>query len=261
MKSLISKRLSAETDKDRLAFNDSLIVQMRAFFEIPTSFNFPLDSLKTIGRIYSPDKSFRAITWNLQMEKGEHHHFGFIQMAKSKNDKKYFELKEQTSNIKNPEGSVLSASKWFGGLYYKILKNKIDNKVYYTLLALQYNDLFVSRKFIDVLYFDEYGNPVFGAPILQFGPKTTKLRMVMEYAASVSVSLRYDDERKMIIYDHLSPFEAKYTGLYQYYGPDLSFDAMVFENKKWNYVANVDSRRPRNEKPPKLVKRQAKDIR
>jgi hypothetical protein len=46
----------------------------------------------------------------------------------------------------------------------------------------------------------------------------------------------------MIVFDHLSPANESYTGNYQYYGPDLSFDALRFENGIWELKENIDVR-------------------
>ena len=44
--------------------------------------------------------------------------------------------------------------------------------------------------------------------------------------------LRYDDKLKMIVFDHLSPSKPSYEGKYQYYGPDFSYDGLIFEKGK-----------------------------
>ena len=46
----------------------------------------------------------------------------------------------------------------------------------------------------------------------------------------------------MIVFDHLSPRSDSQKGQFQYYGPDMSFDAFVFEKGKWTYKKDVDAR-------------------
>lgn len=227
-------------DTDKTALNTTFTHQLEHLLSTPGSFAFPLDSLKSIGRLYAPDNSFRIITWNLQLSSGAYQYFGLIQMAKSN---KIFALTDRSDEVINAENSVLSAGKWYGCLYYKMLKEKIDNHIYYTLLAIQYHNAVITRKMIDILFFDEYGNPVFGAPIIQTGNKL-KHRLVFEYSAMSAVNLKYDDALKMIIFDHVAPAEPKYTGETEYYGPDLTFDGLSFQKNKWVYKANLDLRRP-----------------
>lgn len=238
---VFGKQLSADVpDSDKLASNQKLVVTLKKFFSLPGSFNYPLDSLKTFGRLYAPDKSFRLITWNILLANGTYHYYGFIQVFGST---KIFELKDRNDEITNPENLVLSAGKWYGAMYYKMLKNKVDNRTYYTLLALQSHTLAITRKVIDVLFFDEFGNPVFGAPIIQVNKKM-KHRLVFEFSASSSVNLNYNENLKMIVFDHVAPAEAKYIGQYEYYGPDLTFDGLVFKKGVWVYTQNLDLRQP-----------------
>ena len=238
---LYSKQLTTDlSDTEKININSKLSKLLKQLLTNPTSFDYPFDSLKTFGRLYAPDKSFRVITWNVTLNNSPYKYYGFIQVAKSS---KVFELTDRSDEITNPENSVLSAGKWYGAFYYKILKEKVDNRTYYTLLALQYHNLFITRKMIDILFFDEFGNPVFGAPIIQVNNKM-KHRLVFEYSARAAVNLNYDEKLKMIIFDHVAPAEPKYIGQFEYYGPDLTFDGLVFKKNVWVYTLNLDLRQP-----------------
>jgi hypothetical protein len=240
------KQISSDIpDTEKNVRNNIFSNKLRQFLETPGSFGYPLDSLKSIGRLYAPDKSFRIITWNLLLNDVTYKYFGFIQIAKSN---KIFELVDRSNEITDPENSVLSAGKWYGCLYYKMLKEKVYDRTYYTLLAIQYHNFNITRKMIDILFFDEYGNPVFGAPIIQTGNKF-KHRLVFEYSALAAVNLKYDDKLKMIIFDHLAPAEEKYVGQTDYYGPDLTFDGLFFKKDKWIYKANLDLRQSSDPSP------------
>ena len=89
------------------------------------------------------------------------------------------------------------------------------------------------------MYFDENGQPIFGIPVFLFN-KQLQNRMVFEYSINATMSLRYDNRIKMIIFDHLAPPSSLYYGDYKFYGPDFSFDGLKFENGKWNYQENVN---------------------
>jgi hypothetical protein len=206
------------------------------------SYTVPFDSVNSLGVVNSPDNSFRLLTWFYPLSDGTYRYYGFIQ-AKGKNDSiKLFDLNDKFHEIDNPENIVLSADKWMGCIYYKIIKNKVAYKTYYTLLALRYNNLFTTAKLIDILYFDEYGNPVFGAPLLKTDKKI-KHRALFQYSARVVMNLKYDEDLKMIIFDHLAPSESKYSGQFEYYGPDFTFDGFEFKNDYWIYKPNLDLRR------------------
>ena len=233
-----------QSDSEKLIYNKEILLIFRQLLGTPASFEFSFDSLKNIGKLYAPDKSFRIVNWNLPLGDGTHQYFCFIQtMDLKQKTVKLFELNDSSENIVNPEDRTLNKERWYGGLYYKILKNEIKDKVYYTLLALQYHNYFTSRKIIDVLSFDLGGNPQFGAPIFQTDNKIKK-RIVFEYSAKSGMNLKYDEKLQMIIFDHLAPRESKYVGLYEYYGPDLSFDGLKFQKDHWVLISNLDLRRP-----------------
>ncbi len=232
-----------QSNNEKLAINTKINQTFKQLLSSPGSFDYSFDTLKNVGQLYAPDKSFRIINWNIPLSDGTHQYFCYIQVLNPKQKTvKLFELTDRTDKIINPENSVLNAGNWYGVLYYKILKNKVKDQVYYTLLALQYRNFFITRKIIDVLFFDQSGNPVFGAPIFQIDNKVKK-RIVFEYSAEAGMNLKYDEKLKMIVFDHLAPRESKYTGQYEYYGPDLTFDGIKFQKDHWVYKSNLDIRR------------------
>jgi hypothetical protein len=233
-----------QSDSENLNINNKLSSTLKNFLNTPGSFDYSLDSLKLVGKIYAPDRSFRIISWNIRLNNGEFKYFGFIQVYDSQSKSvNIFELIDRTGEIINPENSVLSAGKWLGAIYYKILKEKVDNRTYYTMMGVQYHNVVITRKVVEILFFNEYGNPVFGAPIIQVNNKK-KHRLVFDYSALASVHLNYDEKLKMIVFDHVAAAEPKYNGQFEYYGPDLTFDGLVFKKGLWNYTPNLDLRQP-----------------
>lgn len=247
---LYSKQINSNlSDQENTEINKKLCFILKKFLNTSSSFEYPLDSFKLAAKIYAPDKSFRIISWNIPLDNGEYKYFGFIQAYNAKsNELRVFELTDRSDEITNPENSVLSAGKWFGAIYYKILKEKVDNRTYYTMLAIQYHNLVITRKMVEIFFFDEYGNPVFGAPIILVGNKK-KHRLVFDYSALASVHLNYDEKLKMIVFDHVAAAEPKYNGQFEYYGPDLTFDGLLFKKGLWVYTSNLDLRQPSRPTP------------
>jgi hypothetical protein len=64
-------------------------------------------------------------------------------------------------------------------------------------------------------------------------------RLIYEYANDVSMALNYDDKEKMIIMDHLAPEDSRFEGQYQFYGPDFSYDALIFKKGLWRLELDV----------------------
>lgn len=197
--------------------------------------------MKRLGVVMAPDHKFRIFTWNVYLSNGTNRFFGIIQMAPEKNGHcKIFQLNDISFSLKDKDRYVtLYAPQWFGSLYYQIIKCKIKKKEIYTLLALRFNDLFTNQKVIETLYFDENGYPVFGFPVFEYGVNLQK-RLIYEYSINAVMSMKYYEDSKMIIFDHLSPSSSMHSGNFKFYGPDFSYDAYKFEKDHWKYFPNFD---------------------
>jgi hypothetical protein len=246
MKSIQYIRINARTDKEKDASNIQLLNLMNKALRLPGSFNYPFDSLVTIGFRTSPDNLFRIITGDVPKSGGVNTYFGFIQSFNTPK-KRYdlFMLQDKTAEIINPQTATLTPDKWMGALYYKILKEKGSRE--YTLLALQCYNKLINRKIIDVLTFNSQGVPSFGKSVFEKLPASFKgrpKRLIFEYSSQASMSLRYDDSKKMILFDHLGPIEEGLAGQHQYYGPSFQIDGLTWKNDSWNYIVNVEARNP-----------------
>ncbi len=254
---LLQTRLyRAKDDADKLKINSTFILTLEKALSEKSSFDFPFDSLKEIGRLTSPDKKFRLYNWNVPMKDGTHQYFGFLQ-AYNEKSKSYqlYRLTDKSAENKNPDNYSSDHTRWYGMLYYKIIVNKHKKKTYYTLLAWDGNDRLSTKKIIDVLVFDSRGFPKFGETVFEAGKKTAK-RIVFEFSAQTSMSLRYDDKSGMIVFSHLAPPDPSLNGQPVYYGPDGSFDAFEFKKGKWIFKSDVDARNPETpfDKPSKSEK-------
>jgi len=242
LKTLFIASAAASDENQKQVINDSIVLWLEQTLVMPGAFDYPFDSLTSLGKITSSDGKVRIYTWNLPMRDASNKYFGFIQCRTNpKSIPKIFKLSDVSSEITDPAGSVLPADKWYGMLVYDIIVGNQDETTWYTLLGYDPDNLFVSRKIVDVLYFGMSGEPLFGKPIFHY-KNTMQCRILFEYSARVQMSLRWIDSKKMIVFDHLSPTKASLTGNYQYYGPDFSFDALRFENGTWELVEDVDVR-------------------
>lgn len=206
------------------------------------------DSLKKYKvAIESSDKQVRIFTWDVLAKDFTHTYFGFIQ-AYNRKSKKYevYELKDRSESIRDPENASLDNTKWYGAYYYSISEVKYKKKKYYMLLGWDGNNQNTSKKLIDVLTLNEKGFPKFGDAILSDEKGKIKRRLIFEFKAGLVMSLRFDEDSKGILFDHLSPSEPSLEGVYSFYGPDFSYDMLVFKEGKWLYVKNVDARNPKD---------------
>jgi hypothetical protein len=260
LKLLSDQLFHAKTDEEKKKYNDQLLLAFTDFLNQANSFDVPLDSLKKdMAILVSPDNKFRIINWNLEKADKTFEYYGFIQEKHEEVTKAGFLKKEtketmllyplidKSADIKNPENAITDNKKWFGMLYYKIILKKTKTKIYYTLLGLDENDKYSTKKIIDVLTFDNNGTPRFGADIFVMDKKYPK-RVIFEYAATCTMSLRYNTQKDSIIFDHLAPTQPQLEGQFQYYCSDMSYDGFGFKRGKWNYGTDMNAINDKDEK-------------
>jgi hypothetical protein len=237
---LFNRSAIASTITEKKALNDSIVKLLQATLQQPGSFDYPFSGLDKIGRITSADGKVRIFTWNIP-DRDANLYFGFIQYMSDHDKLWLIQLNDRSEAITDPLMTNLPGGDWLGCLIYEIVEKKFGGLTYYTLLGYDPENIYVTRKIIDVLWFEPTGQAWLGKPIFHYG-KNTQSRIIFEYAARAQMSLRWNDKMNMIVFDHLSPSRPSYTGNFQYYGPDMSFDALKFENGFWEWLQDVDIR-------------------
>ncbi|MGQ0829867.1 MAG: hypothetical protein ACT4ON_15890 [Bacteroidota bacterium] len=238
----------SKNDADRQKHNQQLLLTFEKALNTTSSFDYPFDSLKKdMAVLRSTDNKFRIINWYVPKEDGTYEYYGFIQVKVLINKKEtvqLYPLIDRSTEIKNPENAITDNKKWFGAWYYKIIPKKTKTKTYYTLLGRAASNKISQKKIIDVLTFDNNGTPHFGADIFSMQKKYPK-RVIFEYSATCSMSLKYNEKKDSIIFDHLDAPQLQLVGQFQYYCGDFTYDGFGFKKGKWNFGTNL---MPANEK-------------
>ncbi len=251
LKNLQQKTFFNRDEKTRFEGNKEFIALWDEIVNDPEILQYPFDSLKEVSILSPNDKSFKLITWNVFKNDETQVYFGYllvkrvnvIKRGAFKREKKIvynsYKLLDRSSMIRSPENHISGCEKWFGMLYYEL----IDCGDFYTLLGYDPNDKLIRRKFVDILYFKSNGKPIFGKDAFKFPRKNPK-RLMFEYSSDVVMSLKYNESRHQIVFNHLaSNKEGKILeGQVQYYGPDGSYDALDLRKGKWNLISDVDAR-------------------
>ncbi len=211
-------------------------------FEHPDGLLFALDSVFPIARIADDKEGVEIYTWNTVHRNGLYTHYGFV-VTRSKNELRYFELKDKTYEIQDVNTASLSPDNWYGAVYYDMIKKKTADGEHYLLLGWHGNNLMSNKKVVETMYFTESGKVKFGKSLLKTDRKKYK-RVVFEYSRMADMLLHYDVEMDLLVFDHLSPMDPLQTGDFQFYGPDLSYDALRFNGDFWEYVEDIDYKRP-----------------
>ena len=163
-------------------------------------------------------------------------------MNKEKKKYEIIRLEDNSNNIRDIKKVKLDANNWYGCIYYDIIYIKKKGRIFYTLLGLDMNNSYSTKKIIDIMQFSGKSKVEFGLPIFKNNKNEKILREIFEYDAKTSISLRYDKKKKQIIFSNLVPARKDLEGLEEYYIPDGTFNTYIYVNNKWLLKEDVDIR-------------------
>lgn len=224
---------------------DSVFIRMLVrSLRTPNSFDYPFDSLTTVSRVYAPDSTFRIFSWQFSRDDNYYRQRGAIQMKTADGSLQLYPLFDGSDFTAAPQDSVRTPQNWIGAIYYGIVMKTANNKKYYTLLGFDDNNIRTTKKWIDVLTFNEAGKPVFGGPYFSIRDTTNKVkatyltpaRFCLEYKKEGRARMNYDAELDMIVYDHLVSETDEPAKTYTLV-PDGDYQGFKWDNGRW---ANID---------------------
>lgn len=243
MRNYANDIVNAPETADRAIADSFFTKALVQALKVPYSFSYPFDSLKTISRLYAPDSSFRIITWQIMKDFSYYRQKGAIQYHTKDGSLKLIPLYDNSAFTDNPVDSVRNNMEWIGAVYYNIVQKTFNNKNYYTLIGYDENDARSTRKWAEVLTFDEKNQPRFGGrffnyPNDEIKPAQPAYRFCLEFKKEANAKLNYDPELDMITFAHLisesGENSAKYTLV-----PYGSFEGFKWINGQWKYVPVV----------------------
>jgi len=239
-------------DADKLQANNQAKDVLNELLQDPQSMDYNYDSLKHITILESSDEKLRIFTWNLMLDDLTHQFYGFIQY-RPENDKYYIhELKDKTDLSEDSKAAYHYPSEWYGAIYYDLIEKKHRGNTIYTLLGWKGQDALVQQKVIETLEFGRKGLPEFGDRNFRL-MREQKDRIIFRYSIKAQMILRFNEKQDLIVCDHLSSGNPKYTGHWEYYGPDYSYDAFEFDRGRWYYKSDIDPEIAINYKKDKKI--------
>ena len=228
---------AAKTDIEIEKQNRIFKKELESFLKNEGAFNYEFKHLKTIAILDSPDKLVRIVNWNLEFSDLSYSYGAFVmRWDENKETVKLIELIDNLDPYSpKPEG-VLDSKNWYGCLYYKIAPYERNNKTEYLLLGWDGGTTGSNFKFIDVLVFNG-GNLKLGSPVFK-GKNSVSKRVIFEFSDKSVMALKFEEKRKRIVFDHLSPESQSLAGVSSYYVPDMSYDSYNYVDEMW--ILNED---------------------
>jgi hypothetical protein len=238
-KSLRELRQS-KTKVDIEMANISFTQDLKEVLMAPGIMDYPFDSLKTMSTITAPDGAFRLFNWNVEDENQMHSHFCYLVRKVRGGKNEVIPFKEDKFTLGPRPDGMLTPNRWYGALYYKIVPVTVGRKTLYTMFAYNGATRSSNKKILDVFWFKGKSLRI-GYPLFQDERNKAELhkRVFIEYSEKASISVNYKRGINKIIFDHLMPETPNLKGMYEYYVPDMSYDAYFWENDFWNYQADI----------------------
>jgi hypothetical protein len=256
LKNQAANILEAREWPDRLRADSLFTRTLVQTLKLPYSFRYPFDSLGTISVVYAPDSAFRIFSWQLMKDFSFYRQKGAIQYKTANGSLRLTPLFDVSPFTEQPCDSVRDASQWIGAVYYKILLNTFQGKNYYTLLGYDENDARSTRKWMEVLTFNEQGQPQFGGDFFQYRPDDMKppvptQRFYLEYKKGANARMNFDEELQLITFAHLISENGVPAAHYTLV-PEGSYEGFKWVQGKWVHIPVVEALDPNPQiNPPK----------
>ncbi|MFZ1688204.1 MAG: hypothetical protein WAU70_12315 [Flavobacteriales bacterium] len=236
---------AATTDSLRILVSHDLKKDLHVALSSDDAFSRDFSKVP-LSRVDAPDGKFRLFTWNIPMEDGSHGYEGLL-LVHDKKKNVLIELHDRTATLGVPERGEFDADHWYGALYYAVVPVKKGGKTLYTLLGWKGYSKVETRKVVEVISFKgsapRFGAEVFDALDAKGKPaRIRRSRLIFGFNFQASMSLKWDGANARIVCDHLSSSRQDLEGQWPFYGPDMSYDAYVWDKNHWMYQRDIDAR-------------------
>jgi hypothetical protein len=224
--------ITASEPDHRVRASESFLKLFRTYLEKEESNLDSLQDLKWVSQLNVPGK-FRVFTWQIDAE-NTFPCYGFIQ----KNGGQLVELLDKKEANPDIEFMSLTPKDWFGHIYYHIEPVVQDSDTIYTLFGFDANSRFNKRKVVEVMQFVD-DKVIFGKEIFRFPVEGSrdliKYRVGFEYSADAVMSVNYNAEMNLIVFDHLQQVIGQMPGQGPTMVPDGTYEGLSYDGKYWNY--------------------------
>lgn len=238
---LFNKLALSEEDSEKISLNDSIVSFVNEYIKSDSVFYKKLDNIRFLGQITSPDSLVKILTWNVALSDGVQNYYCYFLTREPENETvSTYKLYGESGVDLIRKDTTYSASDWYGALYYDLRPLNINGENFYVLLGLDFKNVFITRKVIEIVRFDSGNNLVLGKRIFS-NVNNLNFREVFEFSSQANMTMRFNGENE-IIFDHLSPFSPEFKDNFQYYGPDFSYDSFIFEKGLFKLKEDIDIR-------------------
>jgi hypothetical protein len=246
LKQMGDSLLRGKSDQARTDANVAFTALIDSILNTEAGRSLSFKNLESLSSVSSDDGKIKLISWMLmrRIEQPFYSFFGYLLHRKdNKTPFVLVKLNATKSGSKEELETVkISTPDWHGCVYYAAIHQRYKKSDHYLLLGWAPQSQAITRKIAEPLRIQDNKTQL-GAPVIRAGGKA-KHRLVFDYNAQATMTMRYDERKKMVVMDHLSPSDPRpeAKGMYNLYGPDFSYDGLKFEKGHWNFLRDIDVR-------------------
>jgi len=235
---------SQQNDKAKIEKSKDFKSSLKTYLKENNALEADLVGLRLFAQKEVKDR-FRIFNWNVPLEDGNLYECLFA-VPNSNDGINIIECKPSRKAADKIVNRVMSNKDWPAALYYDIIPMTKGKCNEFILLGWDGKDEMTNKKVIEILTLGEK-NLKFGANKFKEVEKPIK-RYVVEYGEEAIVSINYDDKFNRLVFDHLSPTRPDLKGQFQFYVPDMTFDAFVLKKGDLYLRENVKFLREKTDK-------------
>lgn len=235
----------AKTEEDRLALHQQLPdlweAAMMAGGVMEATWDDWQEAVVVLGE---GANQLVVFTWNVELTNRTQRYGGWIAQANPESALGYdWALLEQgDSDHDAEENRMFRHDGWHGCLYFDGVLTTDRNQTVYTLLAWDGHDALTNRKWVESVEMRK-GRAKFGIPNISM-PEGLRKRCVLTYGDAIQAAMRFEEQSSRIVMDHLAPQSPEFEGQKAFYGPTLSYDALVWHKGGWQWEGDVEVANP-----------------
>jgi hypothetical protein len=241
LKALAKEVIVDSLTAGRMRSDSQFVRTLVRSLQVKNSFYYPFDSVLGIAKVYAPDSAFRIFSWSLSFDDYYARQRAAIQMRTADGSLKLIPLRDYSEFTDKGVDSMRTKNNWIGAVYYNIIKTEYNGKPYYTLFGFDDYSVRSNKKWIDVLHFDEKGQPQFGADFTFDGDSVKRApqkRFSIEYKKEASTFVNWDPDLKLIIVDHLISESDEPDKPYTFI-PDGDQEGFAWKGGRWVHIDKV----------------------
>lgn len=214
---------------------EALFETIKGYFEthVKADDGFKQDfEFENISFAISPDSTLRIYSGVWQKKENEFDYYSFVQYNGEEKGWKVYR-NSVGNQFDDPNRVYLNKDEWFGGLCYQIYPYKFGKNNHYLVFSFNAYTGKERRKLVEFLSWENGELKPQEHLFKDKDQRKGESLFVLQYSWESTPVLRYDENEKIIIFDHLVPAPSVYDRDNISFVSDGTYEAFVLKKDRW----------------------------